>query len=149
MRLKPYYDSAHIKTVCVGETEYVEDKTYTPKECADLFSLRLGYYSLKTLGYYNDTAKAIITPKTHAAFTDMSYNIGLSAMKKSSMIRLINEGQDIPACNAILNYNKITLKHKDGTPYKYDCSTPNNKVCYGIWKRRLQIHDLCIAGTKE
>ena len=145
MRLKPYYDSAGVKTVCAGETSRtaVEKVAYTYDECKSLFATQYGYYSTRVSYMYNDTARALITPKTHAAFTDMGYNIGLPALKKSSMIREANNGRLKQACDAILRYKYIT---RSGT--KYDCSTPNNKICYGLWVRRLELHDMCLGGIE-
>lgn len=137
MRLKPYYDSVGVRTVCVGETEYVEEKQYTKEECKNLFTTRYGWYSRMTMRYYNETAKTLVTPEIHAAFTDMSYNVGLSSVKKSSMIKNINNAQPVKACNSILKY-----KYAGG----FDCSIPGNKVCAGIWSRRLQMNKLCLSG---
>lgn len=138
MSLKPYYDSVGVLTVCGGETEYVENREYTEEECTKLFGMRYGYYSKVTSSFYNQTAQELLSPEIHAAFTDMSYNVGLSKVKKSSMIRYLNNGQPVKACNAILLY-----KYAGG----HDCSIPGNKICSGIWRRRIEMNELCLKGV--
>jgi GH24 family phage-related lysozyme (muramidase) len=139
MKLKTYYDSVGVKTWCAGETEIGYKEQFTLQECNELYQVRYGYYSWRTSEFYNETAKKIVSPEVHAAFTDMSYNIGLGAVAKSSMIKLTNIGQVKQACNAILFY-----KFAGGQ----DCSQPFNKTCRGVWQRRLQMHQLCMKGVK-
>lgn len=143
MRLVPYYDSVGVLTWCGGETD---KKHYKPKftyaECSDLFKIQYGFYSYATSDYYNDTGKAIVNEKIHAAFTDMSYNVGLSRVKTSGMIRNINAGDPVAACNVILEYKKAG---------GMDCSKTRGMKngCYGVWERRLQMHKLCMEGALD
>jgi GH24 family phage-related lysozyme (muramidase) len=139
MELKPYYDSVGIKTVCGGETEFVEDRVYSEQECTDMFAVRYGYFSFAVAQYYNETARAVVTPEIHAAFTDTAYNVGIPTVQKSSMIRFINEGKPVQACEAIKLYTKAGGK---------DCRIRSNN-CHGVWQRRLKIYDLCMKGVKS
>lgn len=136
VKLAPYYDTSGVKTWCAGETEKGYKERFTYDECSALFKMRYGYYSLRTAEYYNSVAREIVTPEIHASFVDMSYNVGLERVKNSSMIRLINQGDSVGACNAILRY-----KFSGGK----DCSIRDNR-CYGIWTRRLEMHKLCMGG---
>lgn len=136
MRLIPYYDSVHVKTWCGGETEIGYKEKFTKEECGDLFAIRYGYYSERTSLFYNETAKKILSPEIHAAFTDMSYNVGISNVGKSSMVREINAGNAAKACDAILKYKIAGGK---------DCSIRANN-CYGVWDRRLKMNELCRKG---
>lgn len=139
LKLRPYYDGAGVLTWCGGETEVGFKTEFTKQECVDLFNVRYGYYSLRTAELYTDKGKTTITPEAHAAFTDMSYNIGLGAVAKSSMIRNINNGNLPAACESILKY-----KYAGGK----DCSTAENRrVCGGIWVRRLQMRELCLKNS--
>lgn len=138
IKLEPYYDSVGVKTVCVGETENVENRKYTKKECLDRFNVQYGFYSLRTSGFYNETGAQTVTPEIHAAMTDMSYNVGLGTVKKSSMIRYLNAGQPKMACDAILRYHYAGGR---------DCKIRSNN-CFGIWQRREAIHKLCLKGIK-
>lgn len=138
VRLAPYYDSVGVLTWCGGETEVGYKPQFTYDECSTLFKIRYGYYSERTLGFYNEKAKAVVTPEVHAAMTDMSYNIGLNGLKKSSMIAQLNLGNVQGACNSILLYYKAGGK---------DCRVRSNN-CYGVWERRLKMNKLCKGGLQ-
>lgn len=138
MELKPYYDSVGVLTVCGGETERVENREHTEDECVDRFEIQYGFYSFATARFYNDKAQTVLTPEIHAAFTDMSYNVGLPTVEKSTMIREINAGNPKKACDGILLY-----KFAGGR----DCRVRSNN-CYGVWDRRLKMHDLCMKGVQ-
>jgi len=142
VRLQPYYDSVGVLTWCGGETEVGYKTNFTHKECSDLFLMRYGYYSQRTSLFYNDTAKKIITPQIHAALTDMSYNVGIPTVEKSTMIKKLNEGNALAACDAMLLY-----KYAGGR----DCSKDkgNPKGCYGVWDRRLKMNKLCKEGISN
>ena len=137
MKLVPYYDSVGVKTWCAGETQIGYKEKFTLGECINLFGIRYGWYSMQTARMYSEVGAQYVTPPMHAAFTDMSYNVGTGAVAKSTMIRRINAGDPRGACDAILKY-----KYAGGQ----DCSKPGNRTCPGIWKRRVQMHELCIKG---
>lgn len=139
MKLKPYYDSVGVKTWCVGETEAGYKEEFTEQECKALFTMRYGFYAKAVYSMYNETALDIVTPEFSAAMTDMAYNVGISTVRKSSMIREINAGNSVRACDAILKY-----KYAGGQ----DCSNPDNRTCRGVWARRLEMHELCLKGIK-
>lgn len=140
LSLKPYYDVVGVKTWCYGETEKGYKESFTKKECDDLFAIRYGAYSWATRWFYNSTGEATVTPHAHAAFTYMSYNVGLGAVRRSSMIRLANQGDLVGACNSILLYKRAG-KIKD-------CSKTKGmrKGCYGVWQTRLDMNKICLTG---
>ena len=139
--LTPYFDRIGNKvTWCAGETEIGYKPKFTYSECGALFKIRYGYYSYKVAMMYNDTAQAIVTPEMHAAATDLAYNVGIEAVRKSSLMRHFNAGAAREGCKAILLY-----KYAGGV----DCSLEASKrVCGGIWTRRLQFTDLCLGGVQ-
>jgi len=141
MVLSPYYDKIGNKvTWCVGETEVGKKDKFTYEECSLLYHVRYGYYSMRVTALYSDTARDVVTPPIHAAFTDMAYNVGFSALQRSTMIREANAGRLKQACDAILLY-----KYAGGR----DCSLPENKrICGGIWTRRLEFHQMCLGGIQ-
>ena len=55
----------------------------------------------------------------------------------SSMRRELLAGNYSAACHALLKY-----KYSAG----YDCSTPKNKVCAGVWTRQLKRNAACMAA---
>lgn len=138
MKLTPYLGPEGKKTWCAGETEVGYKEKFTEAECNLLYNIRYGYYSYQTTMMYNDNAKMVVTPPIHAAMTDMSYNVGINAVKKSSMIRYLNEGNPAKACAAITLYKYMG---------KVDCSLDENKkTCGGLWQRRLQMRKMCESG---
>lgn len=71
-------------------------------------------------------------------YVDLSYNIGPTAFCNSTIVKRLNAEDYAGACEAILMW-------KYG-PRKFDCSTPGNKVCAGLWKDRLRIHKQCMEA---
>lgn len=140
MKLVPYYDSVGVKTWCVGETEVGYKDKFEKSDCDFLYTIRYGYYSMRTMEFYGPKAKAVVTPEVHAAVVDTAYNVGLSAIEKSTIVRKLNAGDVGGACDAILLYKYVG---------KTDCSKPGNKVCPGVWTRRLKMNQLCKKGKPD
>ena len=123
-----YYDSAGIATICYGETKGVKPgMVKTKSECdAQLQS------SIKDHARVFEGVPAS-TPDVVALGTlDMAYNVGVYGFNSSSVKKAIIAGDFNSASKAVLQWRYITVKGK-----KYDCSIKNNKVCYGLWKRRV------------
>ena len=66
-----------------------------------------------------------------------SYQYGVAATCKSSMVRHINAGQYEQACEGYLLYKKSA---------GYDCSIPGNRICGGVWTRNLERREQCLAA---
>lgn len=69
-------------------------------------------------------------------YMDWVYQYGTGAWGKSSMKRHLLAGQYSLACDALLLY-----KFSGG----YDCSTPGNKRCAGVWTRQQERHARCLS----
>lgn len=65
---------------------------------------------------------------------DFAGQYGCSRWWNSSMRKHYVAGNYSAACQAYLRY-----KFADG----YDCSTPGNKRCMGVWTRQLERHAAC------
>lgn len=70
---------------------------------------------------------------------DHAYQYGTAATCKSSMVRHSNAGRYAQACEAHLEWRKIRLP----SGVLFDCSTPGNKVCGGVWKDARRRHRVC------
>lgn len=70
-------------------------------------------------------------------YMDFFYQYGSGTWNRSSMRRHILAGEYRQACDALLRY-----KYAAG----YDCSTPNNKRCSGVWLRQLDRHTKCMEA---
>ena len=61
--------------------------------------------------------------------------------------------------DALLDYRKLTSARQEGpgwtvsrrdaqgkpSRWEFDCSTPGNKVCRGVWTRQLERHQKCMG----
>jgi lysozyme len=91
-------------------------------------------------------------------YLDWDYQYGIYAWLNSEIRDRLLAGDYIGACNALLSYKYITsgkytpgwepYKFKNGKPtrWRFDCSTPGNKVCRGVWTRQLERHAKCMAA---
>lgn len=83
-------------------------------------------------------------PAEFDVYSELAYNIGsytFCTNKKTggpgAIPRKLRAEDYVGACNAILEY-----KFAAG----FDCSTPGNKQCAGVWKDRLRLHKQCLAA---
>ena len=79
------------------------------------------------------------TPVTEVEFAqavDFAGNFGCGNWEKSSMLTKTRAGDYVGACKSYLLY-----KYAAG----YDCSTPGNKRCSGLWTRQLERYGKCMA----
>ena len=131
---KPYMDIAGIPTVCSGITgpDVVWGKTYSNRECRNLLEKHIQIHAK----YVEQAVKYDIHNKTKAALISFSYNVGGSAMRNSTAIRLINRGEVIKGCKALGMWNKITKNGK-------------KIVVKGLVNRRNIEINLCIEGEME
>ena len=70
-------------------------------------------------------------------YIDWRYQYGATAWRNSSMLRELKVGNYPVACQALLKY-----RFSAG----YDCSTPGNRVCAGVWTRQQARHAQCMAA---
>lgn len=70
-------------------------------------------------------------------YVDFVGQYGIGNWRTSSMRRHVLAGEYVKACNALLKY-----RYAAG----YDCSTPGNKRCSGVWTRQLERHKKCLAA---
>jgi len=84
--------------------------------------------------------KCVTAPLHQAEYdtlADFGYQYGIGALCKSSMVRLANAGDYAGSCKAYLQYRFVA---------GYDCSTPGNKRCYGVWTRQLKRFNDCMGA---
>ncbi|WP_343347686.1 lysozyme [Sphingomicrobium sp. XHP0239] len=101
LRLEPYRDVIGVPTVCYGETR-VEMRAYSKVECDALLAKALrNDFGLRVAS----SAPGIWTqPYEWAAHTSLTFNIGLGAYRKSSVLRLYREGKPVEACRFMRRY---------------------------------------------
>ena len=129
LRLKAYLDPIGIPTICYGETEGVAvGDVKTKKECDDMLSVRLAYFG-QVVDYY---ITEDMSPKTHAALSSFTYNVGPDAFSKSTLVKLYNQGKKIEACDQLLRWVNA-----------------GGKKLNGLVARRKVEHKLCLEGLNE
>lgn len=91
---------------------------------------------------------------------DFAGQYGCGAWRGSSMLIKTKAGDYPGACRAYLNYKFMTSLRREGsgwvayqwdkagkpTRWRFDCSTPGNKVCGGVWTRQLARHNTCMGS---
>lgn len=131
---KPYMDIAGVPTVCAGVTgsDVIWGKSYSNRECRNLLEKHIQIHGK----HVQNAVTYPISPKTRAALISFSYNVGGYAMRKSTPVRLINQGKVEQGCKALGMWNKATVNGK-------------KVVVKGLVNRRNEEIKLCIEGEKE
>lgn len=126
LRLKAYLDPIGVVTICYGETENVKmGDIQTAENCNTMLTSKLGVFGTAVDALVNPE----MTPETHAAFASFSYNVGINAFRKSSVLRLYNEGKFVESCNFLRRYIYA-----------------GGRVLPGLVKRREDERKLCLSG---
>jgi lysozyme len=128
--LKAYQDIVGVWTICDGETLNVKPgDVATDAECDQMLAERVHEYA---------TAISIclppdLAPETMAAFTSGAYNIGVGGFCGSSMSRRAIAGDMHGACDALLKWDKGTVKGVF-------------RAILGLTLRRKAERALCLSG---
>lgn len=69
--------------------------------------------------------------------SDFSYQYGTGALCKSSIVKHANAGRYADSCKAYLQYRFAA---------GYDCSTPGNIRCMGVWTRQQNRYKSCMGA---
>jgi len=80
---------------------------------------------------------ATLYPGEFDAYMDFVGQYGIGNWRAASMRRELRAGNYAAACHALLRY-----KYSGG----YDCSTPGNRICAGVWTRQKERHAQCMAA---
>lgn len=121
----PYQDIVGVWTVCDGETN-VKMRRYTDAECDGMLRGSLVKYGDGILQCIN----VPISQNQHAAFTSFSYNVGVPAFCKSSLLKRLNAGDYVGACNGM-------------TAWTY----AGGRYVQGLANRRKVEQRLCLKGS--
>lgn len=70
-------------------------------------------------------------------YVDFIGQYGIGTWRSSSMRRDLLASNYAQACNDLLKYKLAA---------GFDCSTPGNKRCAGVWTRQLERHAKCMAA---
>ena len=91
-------------------------------------------------------------------YLDFSYQYGMPTFCGSPIATALRAQRYAQACAALLDYRFMTspVPHEGWEVYKrdqagqpirwrFDCSTPGNKVCMGVWTRQQARHQACMG----
>ena len=70
-------------------------------------------------------------------YMDFTGQYGIGTWRKGSPRKSLLAGNYVQACHDLLKY-----RYAAG----FDCSTPGNKRCWGVWDRQLKRHAKCMAA---
>ena len=77
---------------------------------------------------------ARLTQTEFDVYMDFTYQYGMGNWMTSTMRREVLAGNYQAACNGLLKWKRAA---------GYDCSTPGNTRCWGVWERQLARHKQC------
>ena len=122
--LTAYPDIVGVPTICYGETKNVKlGQTATKEQCDSQLSARLVEF--------NQGVESCVTrpmrDNERVAFVSLSYNIGVDAFCKSTVVRRFNAGDKAGSCDAFLMWNKA-----------------GGKVVQGLVNRRQKEREMCL-----
>lgn len=99
VRYTPYYDVAGVLTVCYGHTgaDIIKNKTFSPAECKAMLDKDLQPFARSV----ERSVKVPTNEYQKAALISFSYNVGVTAFERSSLLRQLNAGNYQAACDGL------------------------------------------------
>lgn len=129
-----------VPTIGHGSTRYEDgrpvrmtDPPITRQRAADLAR---NLHAEEERRFKYSLAGAALTQAEFDLYLDFTGQYGIGNWRSSSMRRHIIAGEYTKACDALLRY-----RYAAG----FDCSTPGNRRCPGVWTRQLARHQTCIS----
>lgn len=118
LRLKPYLCPAGVPTIGYGTTVYPDGK---PVKLSDppVTPEQAEAYLLQTLKKFEEGVSKLVTVSINdnefSALVSFAYNVGLEALKKSTLLKLLNAGVKREAvADQLLRWNKAGGKELPG-----------------------------------
>lgn len=128
VKLTTYRDIIGIPTVCAGITDpdiAIMGKTYTKAECEAFDRGEIEGHGSDAMACINTR----VTQKEFESYSSLNYNIGARNFCGSTLIKKLNSGDHVGACQEILRWNKA-----------------GGKVVAGLDNRRRSEFRLCMDG---
>jgi lysozyme len=124
-----YPDPVGIWTICYGETKGVKRGDYkTDEECLESLAEELSIHHKQMMPYI----KVPLSEKEEAAYLSFTYNVGVGAFSKSTLLKRLNHKRRVEACNELLRWDKA-----------------GGKVLRGLTRRRQAENEMCLEGVAE
>lgn len=124
--LRAYQDIVGVWTICYGETRGVASgDVATPAQCDSMLAKGIREYEAGL-----DKCLTVPVPgKTKVALVSWTYNVGVAAACKSTLVRIANTGNLRLACDQLLNWVRA-----------------GGRVVQGLVNRRQAERELCLEG---
>ena len=118
LSLTPYLCSAKVPTIGYGNTYYpngkkvmMQDKAITKPEAFEMFKFIADKFALKV----NELIKSNVNQNQFNALVSLSYNIGVNAFSKSTLLKKVNfNPDDLTIKDEFLKWNKAGGKEIKG-----------------------------------
>lgn len=128
--LGTYLDPVGILTSCYGHTgpELKLGQKFSEDQCLEQLSKDLSKHN-------NEMSRHIKVPlsaEEHAAYLSFTYNVGVGNFKSSTLLKLLNKGQRVEACEQLTRW--VFAK---------------GKKLRGLVNRREDEKTLCLSGLKD
>lgn len=132
LELTPYPDVVGVLTVCYGETQGVKPgQKFTKQQCEDKLAKRVLEDYAAPLNACAGHAFTVAPVKVQAALISWTYNVGVGAACKSTLVAKLKAGDTLGACKQLLSWNKA-----------------GGKVVKGLTNRRLSEYKVCLEGVQ-
>ena len=133
IRLTPYQDGAGVWTDGIGNTEnVVPGKDITLAKAYADFDRHVDKFSATVR---NSLTKPV-SQTTFDSYVSLAFNAGQGAWLSSSTLKAHNAGKPMDACLYMMRWVYITNQR-----------TKKKEFSRGLWNRRYQEYNYCIAGV--
>lgn len=127
LRQTSYLDPISIPTICYGETKGVKLGQYaTLEQCNGLLAESLQIANKAV----DSCVKAPLPDYRRAALVSFTYNVGGGALCRSTLVRKLNAGDTIGACNELTRWDMA-----------------GGRKLPGLTKRRAAEREMCLKGA--
>jgi lysozyme len=149
-----------VPTVCYGMTQRPDG---TPVKLGDKCTPVEGLqrtlaYTAKADAKLRECVKVPLHQEEFDLLDDHAYQYGVGATCSSPIVKRLNAGDYAGACQGYLDYRFMTSTKRLGpgweefkwdangnaVRWRFDCSTPGNRQCMGVWTRSKARFDKCM-----
>jgi lysozyme len=107
------YAPKPLPTACGGITEHMDKlvkvgASFTPEQCQEMMKRAV----TKELDLVASVVTVPLTYNQIIALTDFTHNLGIGALKKSTLLKKVNNGDCIGASKEFLKWDKATVNGK-------------------------------------
>ncbi len=138
----PYADVGGVPTIGYGSTKNVKNTDRIDEKGARrrLISEIVDEYHPGL----NNCIRVPLNQNEYDAYISLSYNIGIGAFCRSTLVKLLNQEKYEEACEQILEFNKVKVKVKEIVDGK-EVTVIKKIPIKGLTNRRQAEHKLCLT----